>query len=88
MERIMAEGLKDRNLQEYYEAMLGLFGTAGWGYLVEDLTKIYDAANKLEGIVTLTDLDFRRGQIDILKTIIAQPAVISAAYELLLEEEK
>ena len=80
-------GLKDRNLQKYYEAMLELFTTLGWQYMLEDMVKIHEAANTLAGIVTQSDLDFRRGQIDILNKVIVQPAVIRGAYDMLLEEE-
>ena len=83
----MADGLKDRNLQHYYESMESMFATPGWKYLTEDLTKIYDIAHTIEGVETMEQLQFRRGQIDILKLIAGQPAVISAAYEMLKADE-
>lgn len=83
----MAEGLKDRKLQAYYEAAQAMFETAGWKNLAEDLIAILDKANTLNGIASLTDLDFRRGQIDILNLVLAQPAVMSSAYQLLLDDE-
>lgn len=81
-------GLKDRNLQAYYEAMQSMFATPGWTYMQEDLQKLYEAAHAIEGIETMEQLCFRRGQIDILKMLAAQPAVIAAAYDVLLEEDK
>lgn len=83
----MADGLKDRDLQDYYESMQRMFETPGWKYLTEDLMKLLEAADKLDGIEHLQALFFRKGQIDILNTVIAQPAVISAAYDMLLESE-
>ena len=80
-------GLKDRNLQEYYEAMIEMFASPGWKFLTEDLQRVYDASYTIEGIETMEQLTFRRGQIDILKTIVAQPAVVRAAYDVLLEED-
>jgi hypothetical protein len=80
-------GLKDRNLQGYYEALAETFGTPGWEFLMEDLQKLYDAAHTIEGINTMEELAFRRGQIDIIKLIVAQPAVAAAAYDALLEED-
>ena len=80
-------GLKDRNMQKYYESMLDMFTTPGWQYLTEDLKRIYDAAHTLEGVETMEQLNHRRGQIDILKLVAAQPAVIRAAYDMLLEDE-
>jgi len=81
------KGLKDRDLQHYYESMLAMFETPGGKYLLDDLAKLFEAANTLYGIKTLSDLDQRLGQIDILKKLIVQPAVIRAAYDLLLEED-
>ena len=80
-------GLKNRNLQHYYESMLAMFETPGWKYLVEDLEKLHAAANTLAGISTQSDLDKRIGQIDILNMIVAQPIVIRNAYDTLLEED-
>ena len=84
----MADGLKDRNLQDYYESLQTMFATKGWEYLAEDLMALYNAANTLAGIKTQSDLDFRLGQVDILAKITAQPTVVSAAYDMLLEDEK
>jgi len=81
------KGLKDRDLQHYYESMLAMFETPGWKYMTEDLTKLHTAANKLKGIATQSDLDKRLGQIDILETVMVQPAVVTAAYDMLLEGE-
>jgi len=91
MERLMADdtqaGLKDRDMQAYYEALIAMHATPGWKYLTEDLQKIYDAAQGIEGIDTMEQLNFRRGQIDILKLLAAHPVITAAAYDLLLEED-
>ena len=81
------QGLKDRDLQHYYESMEEMFTTPGWKYLLEDLQKVYEAAHTIEGIETMEQLQYRRGQIDILKLIAGQPAVISAAYEQLKADD-
>jgi len=82
------QGLKDRDLQDYYESMQRMFETKGWKYLTEDLVKLHGAANTLDAIGDMNDLSFRKGQIDILAKIIAQPAVISGAYAVLLDDEQ
>ena len=81
------QGLKDRNLQHYYESMEEMFTTPGWKYLLEDLQRIYEIAHTIEGIETAEQLHYRRGQIDILKLVAGQPAVISAAYEQLKDDD-
>ena len=64
-----------------------MFATPGWKYLLEDLQKIYDAAHTIEGIETMEQLQFRRGQIDILKLVVGQPAVLAAAYDMLKADD-
>lgn len=80
-------GLKDRDLQAYYEALLALYAMPGWQCLVDDLQKIYETGNALEGVSTVEELYFRKGQMDIIKMIVAQPAVTRAAYDILLEDD-
>ena len=82
------QGLKDRDLQDYYESMQRMFETKGWKYLTEDLVKLHEAANTLAGITNMDELQFRRGQIHILGTVIAQPTVISGAYAVLLDNDQ
>ena len=81
------QGLKDRNLQHYYESMEEMFTTPGWKYLLEDLQRIYEIARTIEGIGTADQLHYRLGQIDILKLVAGQPAVIAASYEQLKADE-
>ena len=81
------QGLKDRDLQKYYEAMLELFSTPGWNYLQEDLTRLLDEGNTLNGIESMEDLHVRRGTVHILKYMLAQPVVVRAAYDTLLAED-
>ena len=83
----MADGLKDRKLQDYYESMGAMYSSKGWDYLVEDLTKILEEANTLNGVDSMESLHFRRGQIDIIHKIITQPAVIEVAYQTLLDDD-
>ena len=83
-----SSGLKDRDLQKYYEALLALYAMPGWTYLTEDLQKLYDVGNSLEGIDSLEELHYRRGTLSIIKQIAAQPAVTRAAYDMLLDEDE
>ena len=83
----MADGLKDRDLQKYYEALLMMYASEGWKLFADDLKRIFDASNTLKDIDSLEALYFRRGQVDILTKIIAQPIVMEAAYDQLLRNE-
>jgi hypothetical protein len=84
----MADGLKDRNLQDYYESLQAMFPTKGWKYLAEDLETILAAAITLDDIDSMEALHFRRGQVDILKKLLAQEQMTGAAYDILLEQEQ
>jgi len=83
----MATGLKDRELQDYYESLIDMYASKGWAHFTADMQKLFDAANTLDAIDSLEDLHFRRGQIDILRRVVAQPAVMEAAYDELLKAE-
>ena len=80
------DGLEDRDLQKYYEAQLSMCATEGWKGFMEDVVRLYDAANTLHGVDTQRDLDYRRGQRDLLKIVMAHQAMVEAAYENALEE--
>jgi len=84
----MSDGLKDRELQAYYETLGAMYSSKGWALFVDDLDKIHGAANTLEGIESMEALYFRRGQIDIIRKIVAQPAIAAAAYDTLLAGEE
>lgn len=80
-------GLKDRDLQRYYEELNSMFGSKGWEYFKEDLDRLYEEANKLEGVDTMEQLSFLKGERHVLKWILTQPAVVSAAYESALTDD-
>jgi hypothetical protein len=73
----------DPDLQRYYEEVLALFKSRGWGYIVEDLTKLRDGYNKVENC---HNLDFSKGQVDILNHVIALPSIFERAFKELEEE--
>lgn len=82
------KGLKDRTLQAYYEELGSTYSSKGWAFFIEDLEKLHAAANTLEGIETMEALHFRRGQIDMIRKIAAQPAIAAAAYAALLDGDE
>lgn len=87
-EEAKAAGLKDRNLQKYYEDLLAMYASPGWKHFTEDLAKIKTVANTLAGIESMEHLFFRKGQVDIIDKIVAQPFVTEAAYDQLLIAEE
>ena len=80
-------GLKDRELQAYYEGMQEMFTTPGWKSFIEDMRKLFEAADSIVDVKNGEDLKFRQGQIHIINYIVTREAVLAAAYETLLEED-
>ena len=83
----MADGLKDRDLQDYYESMIAMHHSKGWTYFVEDMQRLFEAADSIQGVEGLQGLGFKQGQVDIIKLVVSQAAIVQASYEELLESE-
>ena len=67
------------DLQDYYENRFSMMATKGWTDLVEDTQAMFESYNK---VTSITDnLEFRKGQLDILQWIISLKTVSEQAYE-------
>lgn len=81
------QSLKDKDLQEYYEALFAMYGTLGWAKLMEDtgyMLKIHDTPRDL---VTVEQLHFRKGELAQMDWLASHQDRTEAAYALALEEE-
>jgi hypothetical protein len=76
----------DRELQKYYEDRFTMMSTEGWKQLMEDVSEIYNTYNKISGLGT-AELDFRKGQLDILNWLLSLHDVSAATYKELSDEE-
>ena len=56
----------DKDLQDYYEARFDMMATKGWKDLMEDVDKLSISYNNLFEVSTEAELNFKKGQIDIL----------------------
>lgn len=81
------QGLKDHETQKYYEDLLALFEHPGWKHITDKLQELFTAADSVQGVEGEQRLGFRQGQVDMIKFVVTQPALISAAYDALLAEE-
>jgi len=69
--------------KEFYHNRLNLFEQDGWRDLVKELKNLEDLTNNLDSIESEKDLWFARGQLSILRQIIAlEDTTKSAAEEL------
>ncbi len=75
-------------LQSYYERRLSMMGDDAWNDLMNDVTDMYEATNRLENIPDEKTLYFRRGEISIMKWMLSLKGMSEEAYHQLLDEDK
>lgn len=78
--------LKDPELNRYYEAQFDLFAEPGWEDFIEDVKKVKESLPTIEQINTEAQLNFVKGQLDILKWILQRKDLVARAYDELERE--
>ena len=69
--------------KQFYHNRISLFEQDGWRDLVKELKNLEDLTNQLDSVESEKDLWFARGQLSILRQIIAlEDTTKSAAEEL------
>jgi hypothetical protein len=74
----------DEKLKKYYEARWEMMATTGWQDLMEDAQQLFDSLNQVLPIQNETDLQLKRGQLDILNWILNLKPASEAAFEQLM----
>jgi len=72
-------------LQQYYEDRLSMMSTKAWKQLIEDLTDMRTAYENIRNCDP-TNIEFRKGQVDILDYVIGLRELSESAYEELNEK--
>ena len=62
--------MTDNELETYFEQMNALFRTEGWKALIKDLSLNVPIINSVESTKDEKELYFRKGQLNILGTIL------------------
>ncbi len=75
----------DRETQEYYDQYFSLFMTDGWKQLLKDFSENLGNINSVEATKDLEDLQFRKGQLNILAYLLNLENIISANYDDLIK---
>ena len=83
----MSTGLKDKELQEYYEALFEMYGSAGWRELMKDAEYMLRRHDTPRDLVTIEQLHFRRGELEQMDWLATHQQRTEAAYALALEED-
>lgn len=76
----------DRELQKYYEDRFGMMATQGWLDLMDDIEEMIKSTNSIEGIDDEKNLQFRKGELNMLKWMKSIKSVSEQAYEELNNE--
>jgi hypothetical protein len=74
----------DKKLQSYYENRFSMMATTGWQDLMEDAQQLFDSLNQVLPIQNETDLQLKRGQLDILNWLLNLKPASEAAFEQLM----
>ena len=76
----------DKELQTYYEARFDMMSTKGYKDLLADVEVMIEERNNLMATQSLEDLNFRKGQLDVLHWIRTLKKLSEEAWEQLNNE--
>ena len=71
----------EKELEIYYSTYFEMFRSAGWKQLITELTDNAMALNSIEGIKDVDDMFFKKGQLNVLATLLNFETTINNAYE-------
>ena len=71
----------DKETQEYYDKYFSLFMTDGWKQLIKDFGSNVANINSVEATKDSEDLQFRKGQLNILANLLNMESIINTNYE-------
>jgi hypothetical protein len=71
----------DPELQRYYEDRFDMMSHRGWQDLIEDLNKLLEQYRDIDNCGDTASLEFRKGQVDILKYLTSLEELSEKTYE-------
>lgn len=77
----------DPILQKYYEDRESMMMTQGWADLMDDIKQMLEATNTLDG-TTKDNVDFKKGEVSIMRWMLSLKEVSEAAYQQLKDEDE
>lgn len=77
----------DQETQQYYDAYFSLFITDGWKQLVEEFTTNALQINSVEATKDVDDMNFRKGQLNILAHLLNLETIVNTNYEEASEQD-
>jgi len=76
----------DKELDKYYSDRFSMFMQQGWEDFIEDVSNLREPLLNIKSVKTLEELQFRKGQIDILDWVLGLQDMFEKAYKELSEE--
>lgn len=70
----------DKQLEQYFNNYFDLFGTDGWKQLMEELNNNAVGVNNLQATKDSEDMYFRKGQLNVLASILNLQNTIEASH--------
>ena len=77
----------DKETQEYYDNYFSLFRQKGWTQLMQDFGNNAMSINSVEAVKDANDMNFRKGQLNILAYLLNLEPAITNSYEELTENQ-
>ena len=77
----------DKETEEYYNKYFDLFTNDGWKQLIEELKNNATNISNVNSIKDGDDLNFRKGQLDVIQSLLNFEQTINIAHEDASDEE-
>ena len=71
----------DKELQDYYENRFSMMSTKGWLDLMDDIQRMIDSTDTIQGIDDIKILHFRQGELNMMNWLKTLKQVSEEAYE-------
>lgn len=75
----------DQELQKYYEDRFSMMATQGWKDLCDDMEEMLKVTSNIDNISDEKTLQFRKGELSIIKWVLSLKKMSEQAYEGLNE---
>lgn len=79
--------LQDRELEQHYQDLFEMYASHGWKRIQEQFAEMFASHNTLAGLNTEADLNYRKGQLDIIGLVISHQDQHERAYNELVAGE-
>ena len=77
----------NQELQKYYEERLSMCASEAWKDLMDDVQAMLDATNRLDGVTPET-LQYKQGEVSIMRWILALKEVSEQAFQQLKDDDE